>query len=259
MASEPSLKPQAAPGDRVPPARVPDGLRVYAIGDIHGRADLLLRMLHLIEADGNAAAPVRETVLVFIGDYVDRGPDSAGVIDTLLSLKRDRRYTCYLLKGNHEVMFMDFLDDPAVFLHWAINGGVETLESYGIDVGAITGGLEGAETLGRAARASIPDAHLALLANLETWVTLGDYLFVHAGVRPGVPLEAQADEDLIWIREPFLDYEGDFGKVVVHGHTPVRNGPEVRTNRIDIDTLAWRSGTLTALVLEGASRRFLQT
>lgn len=258
MASEPPLtSPNSSTGEMVS-ARVPDGVRIYAVGDIHGRADLLVRMLHLIEADGNAAMAVRETMLVFIGDYVDRGPDSAGVIDKLLSLKRDSRYTCHLLKGNHEVMFMDFLEDPAAFLHWAVNGGVETLESYGVDVAAIAEGEGGADALGQAAIAAIPDAHLALLANLETWVTVGDYLFVHAGIRPGVPLEAQVDQDLIWIREPFLDYEGDFGKVVVHGHTPVR-APEVRANRIDIDTLAWRSDTLTALVVEGNSRRFLQT
>jgi len=239
-------------------ARVPDDIRIYAVGDIHGRADLLARMLHLIAEDSNAAEPVTETVLVFIGDYVDRGPDSAGVLDELVRLKRDDRYTCRLLKGNHEVMFMDFLSDPSAFLPWAMNGGVETLESYGIDIGQDAERPGGAEALGRAALAAIPETHLALLANLETWVSLGDYLFVHAGIRPGAPLHAQQEEDLIWIREPFLDHEGDFGKVVVHGHTPVRE-PEVRANRIDIDTLAWRSGTLTALVLEGESRRLLQT
>jgi len=258
MSYDAPLTPQDGAADEANAARVPDGTRVYAIGDIHGRADLLTRMLHLIEADGNGAPAVREMILIFVGDYVDRGPDSSGVIDSLLSLKRDSRYSCHLLKGNHEVMFMDFLEDPAAFLHWAINGGVETLESYGIDVGAIAEGRGGAEALGRAAHAAIPNAHLVLLANLETWVTVGDYLFVHAGIRPGMPLEAQVDQDLIWIRQPFLDCENDFGKVVVHGHTPVSE-PEVRPNRIDIDTLAWRSGKLTALVLEGNSRRFLQT
>jgi serine/threonine protein phosphatase 1 len=137
MADEPSITLKHVSADGVRPARVPDGMRVYAIGDIHGRADLVDRMLHLIESDSNAAEPARETVLVFIGDYVDRGPDSAGVLDRLLSLKHNSRYTCHFLKGNHEVMFMDFLDDPGAFMHWAINGGVETLESYGIDVGEI--------------------------------------------------------------------------------------------------------------------------
>lgn len=259
MASDPLINAQDLAADGARRARVPDGLRVYAVGDIHGRADLLARMLHLIADDSNGAEPVSETVLVFIGDYVDRGPDSAGVLDQLLSMRREGRYTCRFLKGNHEAMFMDFLSDPTAFLAWAVNGGVETLESYGIDVGPIAEGPGGAEALGRAARAAVPEAHINLLNKLETHVSLGDYLFVHAGIRPGVPLEAQAERDLIWIREPFLDYEGDLGKVVVHGHTPVRDGPEVRANRIDIDTLAWRSGTLTALVLEGESRRFLQT
>jgi len=239
-------------------ARVDDDMRVYAIGDIHGRSDLLRHMMQLIDRDSNAASPVRQTVLVFIGDYVDRGPDSAGVIDLLLQVTSDPGYTTYALKGNHEVMFLEFLSNPTALFQWAANGGAETLESYGIDVDAAAHSSDGAEKLRRTALSVIPDEHLAFLSQLETAVQIGDYLFVHAGVRPGVPLEAQDEHDMIWIREPFLDHSGGFGKVVVHGHTPVRE-PEVKTNRIDIDTLAWRSGQLTALVLENGSMRFLST
>ncbi|MFW6024480.1 MAG: metallophosphoesterase family protein [Dichotomicrobium sp.] len=237
-------------------ACVPDGVRVYAIGDIHGRADLLEDMMRLIETNSEAAGPVSETVLVFIGDYVDRGPDSAGVIDRLLRLVRDGRYRTRLLKGNHEVMFLDFLDDPAALLQWAVNGGAATMESYDIDVEAMQ--MAPSEDLRQTALAAIPADHLKLLHNLEISVVIGDYLFVHAGVRPGIPLAAQSEHDMIWIREPFLEHEGDLGKFVIHGHTPVRE-PEIRANRIDIDTLAWRTGKLTALVLEGASQRFLTT
>ncbi len=236
--------------------RVPDDVRVYAIGDIHGRADLLDDMMQRITGDSNAALPVRETILVFLGDYVDRGPDSAGVLDRLIALRRNDRFTTHLLKGNHEAMFLDFLADQSAFFRWAANGGVTTLESYDIDVAAVP--EESPERLRDVALANIPAAHMGLLRSLETSLVIGDYLFVHAGVRPGVRLDAQLERDLIWIREPFLDFEGDLGKVVVHGHTPVPE-PDIRGNRIDIDTLAWRSGTLTALVLEGADRRVLQT
>lgn len=244
----------AQAGPKTP--RVPDDIRVYAIGDIHGRADLLSEMMQRITRDSNAAPPVRETILVFVGDYVDRGADSAGVIDQLVALKGGDRFKTHLLKGNHEVMFLDFLAEPSAFFQWAANGGVTTLESYDIDVAAVP--EDSPERLRHMALETIPDEHLKLLRSLETSVIIGDYMFAHAGVRPGVPLDAQLERDLIWIREPFLDYQGDLGKVVIHGHTPVPE-PEIRANRIDIDTLAWRSGMLTALVLEGANRRFLQT
>jgi len=256
MASETGRDQHQAPADSLITPRVPNDTRVYAIGDIHGRADLLADMMTRIGRDSSAAPPVRETILVFVGDYVDRGPDSAGVIDQLLKLTRGDSYTTHLLKGNHEVMFLDFLAEPAAFFQWAMNGGVSTLESYDLDTAAVPD--NNPERLRHLALDAIPDAHLKLLRGLKSSVMIGDYMFVHAGVRPGVPLDAQLERDLIWIREPFLDYEGDFGKFVVHGHTPVSE-PDIRANRIDIDTLAWRSGTLTALVLEGGSRRFLQT
>jgi serine/threonine protein phosphatase 1 len=253
MSSETSDQPCRADG-RAP--QVPDGTRVYAVGDIHGRADLLADMTQRIAADCAAAPPVRRNVLVFVGDYVDRGADSSGVIDQLLRLRANPDYETHLLKGNHEVMFLDFLEDPAAFFQWAANGGVPTLASYDIDVDAMRDQLPA--VLRDTAVSAIPDAHLELLRGLESMVVIGDYLFAHAGIRPGVSIEAQAEHDLIWIREPFLDHQGDLGKVVVHGHTPVPE-PDIRSNRVNIDTLAWRNGTLTALVLEGDSRRFLQT
>jgi serine/threonine protein phosphatase 1 len=256
MASQTSTKHGVGMTNAPGSPRVPDDTRVYAIGDIHGRADLVHDMMQRIAHDRNAASPVRETIVVFVGDYVDRGPDSAGVLDQIARLSRDDSFTTCLLKGNHEVMFLDFLAEPSAFLHWAMNGGLSTLESYDIDVAALS--QDNPERLRQMVLEAIPDAHLELLRNLKTSVVVGDYMFVHAGVRPGVPLDAQAEQDLIWIREPFLDFEGDLGKIVVHGHTPT-NEPDIRSNRIDIDTLAWRSGTLTALVLENVSRRFLQT
>jgi len=270
MASQTSTKHGVGMTNAPGSPRVPDDTRVYAIGDIHGRADLVHDMMQRIAHDRNAASPVRETIVVFVGDYVDRGPDSAGVLDQIARrgpdsagvldqiarLSRDDSFTTCLLKGNHEVMFLDFLAEPSAFLHWAMNGGLSTLESYDIDVAAMS--QDNPERLRQMVLEAIPDAHLELLRNLKTSVVVGDYMFVHAGVRPGVPLDAQAEQDLIWIREPFLDFEGDLGKIVVHGHTPT-NEPDIRSNRIDIDTLAWRSGTLTALVLENVSRRFLQT
>lgn len=256
MASQTGAGQHQAADNGTKSPRVPDDKRVYAIGDIHGRADLLADIMQRISRDSNAAPAVRETILVFVGDYVDRGPDSAGVLDQLLKLKSGDSYTTHLLKGNHEVMFLDFLAEPSAFFQWAANGGVTTLEAYDIDVAAAR--EQNPERLRHMALEAIPDSHLKLLRNLESSVIIGDYMFAHAGVRPGVPLDAQLERDLIWIREQFLNYEGDLGKFVVHGHTPVPE-PDIRANRIDIDTLAWRSGTLTALVLEGAERRFLHT
>jgi len=237
-------------------ARVPHDMRIYAIGDVHGRADLFDDMMQLISRDSNAASSVHQTIVVCLGDYVDRGPDSSGVIDRLLKAKARSDFRTFFLKGNHEVMFLDFLAGTTPFFHWAANGGVATLQSYDIDMSETRN--ESPERLRQTALAAIPQSHLTLLRGLDNAVIIGDYLFVHAGIRPGVPLDAQSESDLVWIREPFLDHGGDFGKIVVHGHTPVPR-PETLANRIAIDTFAWRSGRLTALVLEGGSRRFLQT
>lgn len=235
------------------PARTPEGTRIYAIGDIHGRADLLRRLYRAIADD--AAACDRRRIAVHLGDYVDRGPDSRGVIDLVLTSPL-AGFECVYLKGNHEQLMLDFLDGSGDALLWFYNGGDATAASYGVDVGGRWGWDEGAWR--EALRRAVPPAHFAFLRRLELAAVYGDYLFVHAGLRPGVAIEAQDEEDLLWIREPFLGYAGDHGKVVVHGHTVAR-APQLAGNRIGIDTGAYATGVLTALVLDGAERALLNT
>jgi len=244
------------PEDRLE-SSLPEGQLLYAVGDIHGRSDLLRRLLEAIAADAAAASGVRTRTLVFLGDYVDRGPDSKGVIDVLLGGLPDR-FEAHFLKGNHEALLLGFLYGATPLEHWLLNGGEATMASYGVDVDRLV--LSGAseEIWRNAFRKTLPAAHLTFFKTLELTLPVGDYLFVHAGVRPGVPLTEQGEADLIWIRGQFLDYPGSLGKIVVHGHTPARE-PEMRSNRIGIDTGACFTGTLTALRLEGRSRRFLQT
>lgn len=234
---------------------IPEGIRVYAIGDVHGRLDLLREVEALI-AEDCASAGRRRIVQVMLGDYVDRGPQSRGVIDHLLA--RDHGRELVALRGNHESYMLDRPDMPANFAHWCRYGGRETLLSYGLDLSAIDD--ETLETdrvsLSRRALSVLPPDHTAFLAGLGLHWSCGDYLFVHAGIRPGVPLEQQSERDLTWIRHDFLDSPVDFGCVVVHGHTPAE-APEIRDNRIGIDTRAYASGRLTCLVLEGETQRFL--
>lgn len=235
-------------------AKLPDGLRVYAIGDIHGRSDLLDIMHGKIAADLEKA-PAPQAVLVYLGDYIDRGPDSCGVLERL-SAGAPGGISSLLLKGNHEEMLLRFLADPSIGLQWRQLGGMETILSYKVDVNAALarGGLE---ALAVDFRQKVPARHIELLQSLKPCAAIGDYFFCHAGVRPGVPLERQREEDLLWIREPFLQSGEDFGKVVVHGHSPVAE-PELRSNRINIDTGAYATHCLTCLVLEGAGRQILQ-
>jgi len=236
--------------------KLPEGELLYAVGDIHGRADLLDDLLHQIETDaaGRAAA---NTTLVFLGDYVDRGPDSCAVVERLLHGLPDGFDTRFL-KGNHEALLLDFVADPRRLDHWRMNGGGATMESYGVDVAGLVAAKASPEVWHAAFTAVLPDTHLAFYRSLRLYVSAGDYLFVHAGIRPGVPIEAQDETDLIWIRDPFLDAAQSFGMVVVHGHTPV-DVPDVRPNRIGIDTGAVFSGRLTALRLQNGERGFLQT
>lgn len=229
------------------PARVPEGLRLYAIGDVHGRADLLDACLAGIEADA-ARHPDRRARIVFLGDLIDRGPDSRAVLDRVLALRAQDRAVA--LSGNHEAMLLDAMDEPAALAPWSRNGGVETLRSYGISVPGRLDGAAAAELVA-AMREAIPEAHRRVLRELGTTWRCGDYLLVHAGIRPGIPAEAQDRHDLLWIREPFLGSRADHGAVVVHGHTPVP-AIDVRPNRINIDTGAYATGRLTCLVLEGA-------
>ena len=239
-----------------PPAAVPVGTRVYAIGDIHGQLDQLLDLEIQIAADA-ADSDADRCVLVYLGDYVDRGPDSAGVIEHLIT-EPPQGFEVVTLKGNHEALLLEFLIDPDAGTNWVINGGDAALASYGIDVEEdIPGEEDRLLSLHRRFVAALPPAHRTFLEGLATSHAEGDYFFAHAGIRPGVPLDAQDPVDLIWIRYPFLQSKADFGKVVVHGHTP-DSEPVERSNRIGIDTGAVYGGRLTALVLDGTERRFLQ-
>lgn len=233
-------------------ARLPPGLRVYAIGDIHGRADLLDQLHDKIEAD-LATAP-EKNVIVYLGDYIDRGMDSHGVIERLTRSRFDGVETVALL-GNHEDMLLQFLDAPYGASLWLSNGGDATLASYKVKVPA---SFDEFLLTQRALLGAMPRHHKQFLLGLPEQVQFGDYLFVHAGIKPGLPLDRQSREQMIWIRDVFLDSEIDHGLIVVHGHTIVHE-VEWRPNRIGIDTGAYTTGHLTALVLEGAGRRLLQT
>jgi serine/threonine protein phosphatase 1 len=228
--------------------RLPDGVRVYAIGDVHGRADLLQSLLTVIDADLARSAP-RRAIHVFLGDYIDRGPDSRRVLDLLIARSRSHETVC--LKGNHEVFLLEVLQDPTRLQEWRHYGGLLTLVSYGITPTMSPTAEEQVELIEGLKRA-IPPEHLAFVQQLPSSFTCGDFFFVHAGVKPGIPLERQRDEDMLWIREEFLACEEHFGKYVVHGHTPV-SAPDIRSNRINIDTGAYATGNLTLLTIQGDS------
>jgi serine/threonine protein phosphatase 1 len=243
-----SLRTLFRAAESAPVAALPEGMRAYALGDIHGRADLFDALIAAVEADDAARGPA-ETMVILLGDLVDRGPDSAGVIQ--LARAWQARRDVRILMGNHEEMFLEALENDEVLRHFLRYGGRETLLSYPIDPDAYAR-AELAETRAMAL-AAVPEEDLAFIRTFEDSITLGDYLFVHAGVRPGVPLEDQRTSDLRWIRETFLSHPESFGPVVVHGHT-IFAEPEVRHNRIGIDTGAYTSGRLTALGLEGSAR-----
>lgn len=236
---------------------LPEGQLLYAVGDIHGRLDLLQAMLELIEADAKSRESARAKTLVFVGDYIDRGPDSRGVVERLIGDPL-QSFDTHFLKGNHEAILLDFLEEPWRLDHWLMNGGDATMRSYGVDTERLARLGAPPEVWRNAFAEALPEAHLRFFKGLRLSVTFGDYLFVHAGVRPGVPLGAQSEADLVWIRAPFLDHREPFGKIVVHGHTPGRE-PVTRSNRIGIDTGAVFTGRLTALRLQDGSRDFLQT
>ncbi|GLR98492.1 MULTISPECIES: metallophosphoesterase family protein [Bradyrhizobium] len=228
--------------------RLPDGIRVYAIGDVHGRADLLQSLLTVIDVDLAHSAPQR-AIQVFLGDYVDRGPDSRAVLDLLIARSKSHETVC--LKGNHEVFLLEVLKDPARLQEWRHYGGLLTLVSYGITP-TMNPSAEQQVELIEGLRRALPPEHLAFLQQLRSSFTCGDFFFVHAGVKPGIPLDRQKDEDLLWIREEFLASEERFGKYIVHGHTPV-SAPDIRPNRINIDTGAYATGNLTLLTIQGDS------
>lgn len=231
-------------------ARIPDGMRVYAIGDIHGRADLLTALLAAIETDCQGDANTR---VIFLGDYVDRGMQSRDVLERLRS--GSQRWMCVM--GNHEAMMLDALSDDGDLGLWLANGGFETLFSYGVDARSILR-TRGEEEVREHAREAIPEAHVDFLRTLRMSVEIGDYFFCHAGVRPSVPLARQERVDLLWIREEFLQSNLWHSKRVVHGHTPVAE-VEILPNRINVDTGAFLTNRLSCVALEGEEVRVLHT
>ena len=246
----PKFRKAAAPsvGDRL----------VYAVGDVHGRMDLLDSLIRQIAADALRIAPTKRPMLVFVGDYVDRGLESQGVNDRILALREEAGFEVRTLKGNHEEAMMNFLGDAAAGPEWCEYGGGQTLASYGVSQPKLRGDAAEWERTREEFGQLIPPSHLAFLAGLELILTVGDYAFVHAGLRPGLSIEDQDPHDLIWIRDVFLNERRPFEKVVVHGHTPEEE-PFVGACRIGIDTGAYATGVLTAVRLAGEERTILQS
>ena len=235
------------------PPQTPRGYRAYAVGDIHGRLDLLDAMLSKVECDLAERKP-RRALLLFLGDIIDRGPSSSQAIERLRTYRHPSlRMVC--LMGNHEEVLLRLLSgERGILDSWLRFGGAECLESYGVDAQTILP-MQESEALAAIKRA-VPEAHRKFIAGFADTLRFGDYLFVHAGIRPSIDLTMQSQSDLRWIRQPFLDDDTDHGFVVVHGHT-ISGEVVERPNRIGIDTGAYKSGVLTALVLEGSERRYL--
>lgn len=238
--------------DRQPVAL--EGRRVFAVGDIHGCADLLTGLLGTISKE--TAADAQPPLLVFLGDYVDRGPGSREVIDMLLEVRQQTPETRFLC-GNHEEAMLYFLNDLEAGMAWTGYGGKATMRSYGVSTPDDETDLDAWRETHEALKAAIPESHMRFLWGLEDRVDLGDYLFVHAGVDPDRPLSAQLAKDLRWIREPFLSDRRRLDKVVVHGHTPTTD-PYADDRRIGVDTWAYKTGVLTAVEITAEGRRFLQ-
>ena len=237
------------------PPRTPRGHRAYAIGDVHGRLDLLDRLLAAIERDAERR-PQRKTILVFLGDLIDRGPDSRGVIERLRNFRHERLKLVFLA-GNHEEVLLRLLNgERGILPSWLKYGGAQCLESYGFDPAKLDVGNERASL--SMIRDVIPQSHVGFIESFADTLRFGDYLFVHAGIRPGVDLSLQSQTDLRWIRAPFLNDQSDHGLIVVHGHT-ISKEVEMGPNRIGIDTGAYRTGRLSALGLDGEDRWLLDT
>ena len=235
-------------------AALPPGMRVYAIGDIHGRADLLQTLLVKVDAD-RKSRPIERTVTIFLGDYIDRGPCSKDVLDILLDYQA--RFETVFLKGNHEKIAIDFLQNPSVLETWRSVGGIETLLSYGLKP-RFSSSADERSKLSREFALNLPAEHLNFLRSLQLYFQCGEFLFVHAGIRPKVRLRDQEEKDLLWIRDAFLEYDKPFELFVVHGHTPV-HAPDMQSNRLNIDTGAFATGCLTCVAIEGATVRLLTT
>ncbi|MDE1915718.1 MAG: serine/threonine protein phosphatase [Sphingomonadales bacterium] len=242
------LRPAAAPM----PATLPPGQRVYAVGDIHGRADLFARLIKAIEQDDRQRGAM-DTTVILLGDLIDRGPDSRGVLD--LARVWGTRRPLRVLMGNHEEMLLKSLISLEAMRQFLRYGGQETVLSFDVDEEAfLTAPFEEVQAM---LSARISPALLDFIRGFEASVRMGDYVFVHAGIRPGVPIEEQTTEDTRWIREPFLSSTQGHGAVIVHGHT-ITQDVEVRPNRLGIDTGAYLSGRLTALGLEGQERWLIE-
>jgi len=246
-------KPKLAPIDT---ACLPEGRRVYAIGDIHGRRDLLDQLLDQIVEDDRQRESA-DTHIVFLGDLVDRGPDSAGVIERAMELAQTLGDRVHFLMGNHEEVYLGAATgDEKLVRFFCKIGGRETILSY--DITPQEYNALDMEKLAARIPALLPQRHVDFLAGFEDRIVMGDYAFVHAGVRPGVPIEEQLPKDLRWIREEFIVDEAPHDKLIVHGHT-ITDDVEECSNRIGIDTGAYMSGMLTALALEGKQRWYLKT
>ncbi|MBI1685925.1 serine/threonine protein phosphatase [Caulobacter hibisci] len=230
---------------------------VFAVGDIHGRADLADRILDVVRAEAEDT-PASRVILVGLGDYVDRGPQSCEVIDTLVDLHTHPKIEMRCLRGNHEHVLVDFLDNAAAGPAWCEFGGRETLASYNIKAPADPLDAPAWEATRAKFNATLPLAHRAFLQTLALRCVIGDYVFVHAGLRPGVSLQRQRENDMLWIREPFLNGRRLFPKMVVHGHTPTET-VHVDDRRIGLDTGAYATGVLSAIRLEGRARHLIHT
>ena len=233
---------------------LPAELRIYAIGDIHGRLDLLSELLARISSD-IALRPTARPLYVFLGDYIDRGTSSRETIDRLI--EHGKTHESVFLKGNHELIAIKCLSDRGLFDQWLRLGGLETLVSYGVPAETLANGKQIAE-LQSAFHGALPQAHFRFFRDLKNSFECGDFFFAHAGVKPNVELSRQKENDLLWIRGEFLTSKDDFGKIVVHGHTPARE-IEVGPNRINIDTGAFATGRLSCLVLEGEELSVIDT
>ena len=233
----------------------PRGYRAYAVGDVHGRIDLLEQLLAAIDEDVRRRPP-RKALLIFLGDLIDRGPDSRAVVERLRTFRHERLKP-YFLAGNHEEVLLRLLKgERGILSSWLQYGGAECLASYGFDPAKLE--LSNERSALATIRNVIPAEHVSFISSFADTLRFGDYLFVHAGIRPGVDLSLQSQSDLRWIRAPFLDDKTDHGLIVVHGHT-ISNEVEMEPNRIGIDTGAYRTGRLTALAIEGQERWLLDT
>jgi len=235
-----------------------EGRLIYAVGDIHGRRDLLQLIVRKIAVDAIASGSTQQPMLVFLGDYIDRGPESAAVVSYILTLRNLDGFDVRCLKGNHEQTLLKFLDDSTIGPTWAEHGGAATLASYGVAAPNMRSDKEGWEEARLAFRATLPFDHLDFYRGLQLSACVGDYFFAHAGVRPGVALAQQTEQDLLWSRAEFLGEKRPFEKIIVHGHTPVET-PFLGATRIAIDTGAYATGALTAVRLEGAHRAVVST